>query len=476
VIDWKQSLPTIIAAIIGSGLIVSAFSTISSLILKPGIEIHVGTYQDQFPPGMPAANHGWLAVTHYNISLSNVGYTSATHLRLTMSYPRAEILHTIVGQADENMSIKNESGNQYHYPSVVAFIPRLTHGARVTIETSVFPNDSAYSFVATYDQDTYKYSPEVLSSYVIYNNRDVLEALVLIVLAFLCFAVTIRHRRRSKSKLASDILIDIMNVRNELNNDNGDSSGIILRLHAWQSNTHNEREVVSDYRDYQIIDDFYSAVRSRNCYLLQNQVRSDVLNILNKDCVEKANFANDEIEWRKFHELDLLLLIPSIILVSLFITFIYEGTIANFLFVTGHYSLAFVVATILSGISSFFILRLILRATQGVIVTNYGFPPIFRSHAFWFFCFVIVGIPTGLVPALVLGIVLLMADGSTKDISYISTHLTFIYSFFFQVFISLIILLDIGKMFLLTWVVWRHYMKHKVKRSRHFLFKKQGMK
>ena len=33
-------------------------------------------------------------------------------------------------------------------------------------------------------------------------------------------------------------------------------------------NTDNERQIVSDYRDYQKIDDFYSIVKSRNCYLL----------------------------------------------------------------------------------------------------------------------------------------------------------------------------------------------------------------
>ncbi|MGC1931094.1 MAG: hypothetical protein WA667_19165 [Candidatus Nitrosopolaris sp.] len=70
VVDWKQSLPPIIAAIIGSGLIVSAFSTISSVIFKPSIEISV---KHQFFPSDP-----FRAI--YAITLKNIGYAPATHL------------------------------------------------------------------------------------------------------------------------------------------------------------------------------------------------------------------------------------------------------------------------------------------------------------------------------------------------------------------------------------------------------------
>jgi hypothetical protein len=43
----------------------------------------------------------------------------------------------------------------------------------------------------------------------------------------------------------------------------------------------NERQIVSDYRDYQKIDDFYSTVKSRNHYLSQNQVSAYELKIAN---------------------------------------------------------------------------------------------------------------------------------------------------------------------------------------------------
>jgi hypothetical protein len=121
------------------------------------------------------------------------------------------------------------------------------------------------------------------------------------------------------------------------------------------------------------------------------------------------------------------------------------------------YIYAYVIEAILRGISSFFIIRLALRATQGIIVEYYGLPTIFRSFAFLVFCFVIVATPMGvLFPSL---------SFSPLPLSpiFLPWPLTPV----------LPVCLDIGRMFLLTWVVWRHYMKHKVNRRRHFLFKKQ---
>lgn len=244
-----------------------------------------------------------------------------------------------------------------------------------------------------------------------------------------------------------------MKVRNELNNNhNSDPNGIILRLHTWGSDIDNERQIVSDYKDYQIIDDFYIVVRSRNCYLLQNQVSSEILSILNKDCVNKAKIVCTEIDWRKFHKLDLLLLIPAIILGSLFIT-----TVSPPFIFYPHggppiFTLLVFPCIILRGIVSFFIIRLTLKATQGVIVNNYGLPTIFRSYALLFFCFVIVGI----VPIIARSVIN-TSETIHYDVSVLIADFTS----------------DIGSMFLLTWVVWWWYIKNKVKSRRHLLFKKE---
>jgi hypothetical protein len=250
--------------------------------------------------------------------------------------------------------------------------------------------------------------------------------------------------------------------------------GIVLRLHAWHSNTDNERQVVSDYRDYQKIDDFYSVSASRNCYLLQNQISDDILNILNNDCVNKATTAYTGIDWRKFHKLDLVLLTPAIILGSLIITtisilinisiykvpfFIIAAGLLSYFFHPflppvlgpqyngrGSVLLTIVIVVILRSIISFFIIRLTLKATQGIVVNNYGLQTIFRSFPFFLFSFVIVGI----VPVLS-GAVLIISQPLffiILSIQYIEATIAFY-------------VLDIGCMFLLTWVVWRHYMKHK---------------
>jgi hypothetical protein len=360
VTDWRQSLPQIIAAIIGSGLIVTAFSTINSFIFKPAIDISV-------------SHSGILTNT---VFLKNIGYAPATHLRLTMHYPRTMTLHYTTEYENENMTVNNDRQTS----SLVAFLPRLTPGGNVSIGISDFD-----SVVATYDQGSSEYRPHLLESLFgtpLSIMNTILQPMILIVLGFLSFAIALRHKRRSKSKLASDILIDIMNVRKELNNnDKGDPSGIILRLHAWQSNIDNERQIVSNYRDYQKIDDFYSTVKSRNRYLLQNQVSSDVLSILNKDCLNKATIVYTEIDWRKFQKLDLILLIPAIILGSLFITLVPLWTVQQLFFTVS--TIVFVCLLItLRGISAFFIIRLALKAAQGVIVNYYDLPTIFRSYAF----------------------------------------------------------------------------------------------
>ena len=61
VVDWKRSLPQIIAAVIGSGLIVTAFSAISPIIVRPIVDISVH-------PDPPYSNQ----TMTYIISLKNI--------------------------------------------------------------------------------------------------------------------------------------------------------------------------------------------------------------------------------------------------------------------------------------------------------------------------------------------------------------------------------------------------------------------
>lgn len=272
-----------------------------------------------------------------------------------------------------------------------------------TTDTSkyVFPHDTPYSIVATYDQgsDEARLSeyPGIPPPGYPYDTQAFESSILFFLLAFLSFFIVVRRRRRGQSKFASDILTDVMKVRHKLNHDNhkSDPNAIILHLHTWKSNI-DKRHFVEGYRDYQKIDDFYSTARSRNRYLLGKQVNSDILSILNKDCVNKATTAYTEIDWRKFHKLDLVLLIPAIILGTLFMDaavgelsiicmhVIYPIEYFKFfngIIVSGirYYEIIFL------GISSFFIIRLILKASQGVIVDIYGLP---LSFDLMLYCFI----------------------------------------------------------------------------------------
>jgi hypothetical protein len=281
---------------------------------------------------------------------------AATHLRLTMAYPSAKILGTVIEHKDENMTVRNESeGN-----SVVAFLPRLAPAASISISVKIngtstglipgvimdipqdilnkadYSDDSylymyfhnlPYSIVATYDQGSAKYSIPNLNGFIptpVYQYvSEGLLPIVLIILAFLSFGIAIRRRRRSNSRFASNILTDLINVRDNLNdNSSTNLCWKILRLHTWQANIDHKHEIIRDFRDYQKIDDFYTAVNSRDSYLLQNQVNEDILKILNKQCIDQATIAYEGIDWRNFHKLDIVLLIPTVILGSFFITYL----------------------------------------------------------------------------------------------------------------------------------------------------------
>jgi hypothetical protein len=68
-VDWSQSLPQIIASIIGSSLIVTALSTINSLIFKPTMDVSVRPY--------PLISFGQDQNMSYTIVLKNVGVYSS---------------------------------------------------------------------------------------------------------------------------------------------------------------------------------------------------------------------------------------------------------------------------------------------------------------------------------------------------------------------------------------------------------------
>lgn len=94
-----------------------------SLIFRPIMDISV----DENPA--PAV----VQYTNYTISLKNIGSVPTTHLRLTMAYPNAKILGTVIEYEDENMMVRNESeGN-----SVVAFLPRLASAASISINVEI---------------------------------------------------------------------------------------------------------------------------------------------------------------------------------------------------------------------------------------------------------------------------------------------------------------------------------------------------
>src|SRR5215831_19836076 len=75
---------------------------------------------------------------NYTVFLKNIGYTPATHLRLTKSYPDAKLLHSSTHYQSENMTLENSTSS-----SLAASLPRLTAGASISVDTSITRSKNA---------------------------------------------------------------------------------------------------------------------------------------------------------------------------------------------------------------------------------------------------------------------------------------------------------------------------------------------
>ena len=290
-----------------------------------------------------------------------------------------------LSSSDENITLKRESPS-----SLATFIPRLASGARITLNATVNTNISSlnvfnrkdiYAFpidkipinpsiTATYDQgsDTfiqYGFSGIRFSPY----STSVLVMPLLFVLAFLSLAVVVRYRRKSRAKIAFGILEFILHVLNDLKKN----PGKIISYHLWETSIDTNRQVFDDYNDYKKIDAFYMALRDRELAFSSGRNTSlDDPKDYNDNCIKLAKNAFIEITWRKFYELDYLLLIPSMVLGSLFVTFVCEALPYLLLMNSDnpYWNTFILVSFILRGSASFLIIKGTLKVTNNISIEN----------------------------------------------------------------------------------------------------------
>lgn len=278
--------------------------------------------------------------TNFVNIFTNTGYSPATHVRLTISYPGAKIIRSNLEYNNENATLEQQNQNS----SLVEFIPRLTPGASVRVNTTINTiienlskfsqtNDFSfntvdvapiqpYSVSATYDQGSDAYT--LLSLYDLrYSpfNPQILVIPIMSVFVYLCFAMIYRHKRKNRAKLMIKILTDAI-VTQILNRE----PEKILPTQSRDVNMYANRHIFNNYEDYKRIRNLYRKLKDRKNYILNNQ-RPDTqkLKDYNQEAIDYANDVCKNIKWVDYYKFDWIIASPLIILGSFFITFVCEG-------------------------------------------------------------------------------------------------------------------------------------------------------
>jgi len=494
-VDWGGSSLQIIIAVIGSGLLVTGLGSLASFINSPLLNIEVtsiddphdigrGYIKDEFGKDHIETFSQGDTYTTYRINLTNIGNSPATDVRLTMTYPGAKVVDSKPVYENENITFTNQTSN-----SIAVLLPRLSPGILVAVDNNITGNivtiddnqydayfaynydfrrdnlDWVYShaepftIVATYDggSNVYRYCERSSCEDLVIDrffNLEILKFYFPIVVAVLLFVIAFRRKRKSMSGSASDILRDIEAVERHLKSND---SRAIFSLSKDDPQGRNLR-IFENYDDYDLIDDFYKGLDERDLEISRAYISNDaniinrVLEEQNKKCFSLATTAHSKICWKKFYKFDLILLMPAIILGASFISFIcegvplmisvtYENTVNTGLFF-------FITAIVARSIGTYFVFKWILRRTQGSNLSYYVIPALSRRIKFFAYCSVIMGFPTSIIVLLIL--------------SYFESFYGYLVGYEI-IFCTLLIVIDIGRMLLLTKLVTRDPRTGKIK-------------
>jgi hypothetical protein len=404
--------------------------------------------------------------TTYRISVANKGNSPANDVRLTMTYPGVRLVNATAVLENENLTLIKERSNL-----AVFTLPRLSSGVEISVENNVtgkvndydmdpisdFSNvddqyvynhgehsDEPFSIIATYDQGSATYQQPGSSNFVlnVYFNIDVLKFFMPIVLALFLFGIAFRHKKKSISKSASRILKDIETVERHLKNVN---SRAILSFSKNGLMGYDRVPIFENYHDLKLIDNFYTALKERESKFsevyLSNDADyiNDIMREQNKKCLSLARSAHSNIDWEKFYKFDLILLIPAVAIGSSFITLVCEG-LPFLLFLNlvqyefNDFYLFLIEAFIARSLGAFFILKLVMYAAQGSTISKKVVSLFSRPLTFFAYCAAIMGFPLVFI----------------FDLFPVSTDLVSSAS------ILIIIVIDIGRMLVLTFVVSRY--------------------
>jgi hypothetical protein len=312
--DWRPSIFQIIPTLIGSGLTLFVFNNLVSDINQPHVFVDVEQYDANINSSNKSNDNN--QIKFHNVAI-NDGRSSATHLRLSISYPNYNITGYKTAFQSENVTFSHLNN------TVVVEIRRLSSGSAVAIDTigrcinnstyaaghSCAPN---YIVTASYDQgSSFKSnidSPVLTASTVLnahIRNQVIILATTFAIASFV-IALLLKRIRRFKRRLELSIFVfkilkEIVYIRDRLQQNK--LSQKIFHIESWLSRDENDkRHVFDDYSDYKYIDNFYKKLKERDNDLSNKNIGYDELKRYNDECLVLATTTIENINWVHYQD------------------------------------------------------------------------------------------------------------------------------------------------------------------------------
>ena len=317
--DWRPSIFQIIPTLIGSGLTLFVFNNLVSDINQPHVFVDVQQYDASINSSSNRSTYN-NQIKFHNVAI-NDGRSSATHLRLSISYPNYNITGYKTAFQSENITFSHLNN------TLVVEITRLSSGSAVAIDTtgrcinnstsdasasavhSCAPN---YIVTASYDQgSSFKSnidSPVLTASTVLnahIRNQAIILATTFAIASFV-IALLLKRIRRFKRRLELSIFVfkmlkEIVYIRDKLQENI--LSQKMFYLESWLSRDENDkRHVFDDYSDYKHIDNFYKRLKERDNDLSNKNIDYDELERHNNECRVLATNTIEKINWTHYQD------------------------------------------------------------------------------------------------------------------------------------------------------------------------------
>jgi hypothetical protein len=369
----RPSLLPIITSVIGSGLLLFVLNNTAADVNLPHIYLQVNS----------SSIYDNKQIKFQTVAI-NDGRSTATHVRLTLSYPSSNITNSTIPFSNENItSIKYENPS-----TLVVELQRLSIEASIIINTTTIKKNTVttgalvnnlYVVSAASDQGTNTISDSSLPTIRIEDAGIIPFKLRLIVvasiLATICFLIVLSHKRIknyksqiNRSQFVFGIIKQMISVREVFKNNIHATD--IFSLSIWDSmDNEGKRQIFIDHRDYNLISKFYSKLRQRDSDF-SKEINEDILKNLNQDCLNLVDYTLKNIIWKKYRvtshkRLHFIININATLISALVIYFIFEVLriifFLQFHSMFGLFNNMYYIFTLVSrGLVSFFVSREII--------------------------------------------------------------------------------------------------------------------